>query len=62
MVVLFELAVQISRVHDRRKERRLAAEDATELDPDQPSPLDYNPDPVDASPPSDVRAGWDDVT
>jgi sec-independent protein translocase protein TatC len=62
MVVLFELAVQISRIHDRRKERRLAAEDAVELDPDQPSPLDDDPDPVEASPQSDVRAGWDDVT
>jgi sec-independent protein translocase protein TatC len=62
MVVLFELAVQLSRIHDRRKEKRLAAEDAVELDPDQPSPLDHDPDPVEASPPSDVRAGWDDVT
>ena len=62
MVVLFELAVQISRIHDGRKAKRLAAEDAVELDPDQPSPLDHTPDPVEPGAPSDARAGWDDVT
>jgi sec-independent protein translocase protein TatC len=62
MTGLFEIAVQITRIHDRRKEKRLAAEDSVELDPDQPSPMDYNPDPVEASPSPEGRAGWDDVT
>ena len=62
MAVLFEVAVQISRVHDRRKARRLAAQDAQELDPDLPSTIDHTPEPVEPSKPDDVRAGWDDVT
>jgi sec-independent protein translocase protein TatC len=63
MTGLFEIAVQLSRIHDRRKARRLAAEDAAELDPDTPSTLDdYPPEPAGPSKPEDVRAGWDDVT
>lgn len=63
MTGLFEIAVQISRLHDRRKAKRLAAEDAADLDPDTPSALDdYEPEPAEPSKSEDVRAGWDDVT
>lgn len=63
MTGLFEIAVQISRLHDRRKAKRLAAEDAADLDPDTPSALDDDePEPAEPSKPEDVRAGWDDVT
>jgi sec-independent protein translocase protein TatC len=62
MTLLFEIAVQISRIHDRRKAKRVAAEGQSELDPDTPSTIDYSPDPVEPTPPTDVRAGWDDVT
>lgn len=67
MVVLFELAVQIARIHDRRKARRLATEDAAELDPDTASTLDddYEPEPAEPAEPVEPgksRAGWDDVT
>ena len=63
MTGLFEIAVQISRIHDSRKAKRLAAEDAAELDPDSPSTLDdYEPEPAEPSKVEDVRAGWDDVT
>jgi sec-independent protein translocase protein TatC len=60
MTGLFEIAVQLSRVHDKRKAARLATQDAEELDPDTPSTIED--DPVEPSKPEDVRAGWDDVT
>jgi sec-independent protein translocase protein TatC len=63
MAVLFELAVQLSRIHDRRKLKREEAEGLSGLDDDEPSPIDYDADPVEATPTSDVRPrGFDDVT
>lgn len=46
LVVLFELATQVTRVHDRRAARRRAAEGWDEWDPDEPSPLDTRPAPL----------------
>lgn len=40
LVLLFELAIQATRLHDRRAARRRAAEGWDDWDPDQPSPLD----------------------
>ncbi len=40
LTVLFEIAIQFTRVHDRGVARRRAAEGFDDLDPDQPSPLD----------------------
>jgi sec-independent protein translocase protein TatC len=63
MGLLFELAVQLSRIHDRRKLKREEAEGLAGLDDDEPSPIDYDADPVEATPASDVRnRGFDDVT
>jgi sec-independent protein translocase protein TatC len=63
MALLFEVAVQISRVHDRRKLRREEAESQTDLDDDEASPVDYSSEPVEATPASDLRSsGYDDVT
>lgn len=72
MVLLFELAVQISRVHDRRKAARAVGgeEDYSQLDDDEVSPLNVNtqaevPSPTPASPPDDKPGGgnrYDDVT
>jgi sec-independent protein translocase protein TatC len=55
LVVLFELAIQITRVNDRRRARRRAAEGWDEWDPDAPSPIDTTPSQLDTSP-SDIDA------
>ena len=62
MALLFELSVQIARIHDRRKARREAATDEfAGLSDDEASPL-YSPESVQPTPEADVRAGLDDVT
>lgn len=62
MSLLLELAIQISRIHDRRKALREAAEAETGLADDEPTPMNYSPEPVEPSSASDTRAGLDDVT
>jgi sec-independent protein translocase protein TatC len=72
LVVLFEVAIQITRVHDRRKQRRRAAEGWDSLDPDQPSTIDTNPSELDTAPspietapsssPAEPTARFDDAT
>ncbi|MGY2084801.1 twin-arginine translocase subunit TatC [Blastococcus sp. SYSU DS0539] len=56
MIVLFELAIQLARVVDRRRARRAAAEHFHDLGDDEASPLDTRPstldEPVDSSPSS----------
>jgi sec-independent protein translocase protein TatC len=47
MCVLFEVAIQIARIVDRRRARRDAAEHFHDLDDDEASPLDARPTPVD---------------
>lgn len=54
LVVLFEIAIQIARLHDRSVARRRAAEGWDDLDPDQPSPLDTSPSEIDTSPSIDA--------
>ena len=53
LVLLFELAIQIARLNDRRRERRRAAEGWDDWDPDAPSPIDTSPSAIDTSP-SDI--------
>jgi sec-independent protein translocase protein TatC len=55
LVLLFELAIQITRVNDRRRERRRAAEGWDDWDPDAPSPIDTTPSTIDTTP-SDIDA------
>lgn len=50
LVLLFELAIQITRVNDRRRARRRAAEGWDNWDPDAPSPIDTAPSAIDTSP------------
>ncbi|OLT04937.1 twin arginine-targeting protein translocase TatC [Pseudonocardia sp. CNS-004] len=53
LVLLFELAIQISRMNDRRRARRRAAEGWDDWDPDAPSPIDTSPSAIDTTP-SDI--------
>ena len=48
LTLLFEMAIQISRVHDRRKARQRQAEGWDDWDPDSPSPIDTRPSRVEA--------------
>jgi sec-independent protein translocase protein TatC len=63
MAVLLEIAVQLSRIHDKRKAKRLAAEDGAGLGDDDATPEEYiDPEPVEATPAQDVKVNLDDVT
>jgi sec-independent protein translocase protein TatC len=55
MIVLFELAIQVARIVDRRRAKRDAAEHFHDLPDDAPSPLDSRPSPLDDEPA--VRSG-----
>jgi sec-independent protein translocase protein TatC len=55
LVVLFEFAIQIARLNDRRRDRRRAAEGWDDWDPDAPSPIDTTPSAIDTTP-SDIDA------
>lgn len=57
MTLLLELAVQVSRAHDRKKARLAAADGLAGLDDDETSPVDPIAPPVEPT-----RAGIDDVT
>ncbi|MET1072708.1 MAG: twin-arginine translocase subunit TatC [Umezawaea sp.] len=51
LTLLFEVAIQIARVHDRRAAKRRAAEGLDELDDDEAAPFDYTPSAVEESAP-----------
>jgi sec-independent protein translocase protein TatC len=50
LVLLFELAIQIARVNDKRRSRRRAAQGWDSWDPDSPSPIDTSPSDIDTAP------------
>ena len=47
LVALFEIAIQIARLNDRRRAKVRAAEGWDEWDPDAPSPIDTTPSTID---------------
>ncbi len=57
MTALFELAVQMARVHDRKKDRQAVAEGWGD-----PEDYDLKPEDVPEKPKSERSAGFDDVT
>jgi sec-independent protein translocase protein TatC len=50
MCVLFEIAIQVARIVDRRRARRAAADELAGLDDDEASPLDATPSRLDQAP------------
>jgi sec-independent protein translocase protein TatC len=50
LVLLFEIAIQIARVNDKRKAKVRAAQGWDEWDPDAPSPIDTAPSAIDTTP------------
>lgn len=67
LTLLFEVSIQIARVHDRRKARRREAEGWDSWDPDQASPLDTTPSPTPVAEPLDAGQNgapprYDDAT
>jgi sec-independent protein translocase protein TatC len=64
MCVLFEIAVQVSRVHDKRKAAKQvgAEEDYSQLADDETSPLDHKPAGDEEPSPPPKPASYDDVT
>jgi sec-independent protein translocase protein TatC len=46
MIVLFEIAIQLARIVDRRRARRDAVQHFHDVPDDAPSPLDANPSPL----------------
>ena len=70
LTLLFEVAIQIARVHDKRAARRRAAEGLDDLDDNEAAPFDYTPtaveepepvvEPVPVMEPQRVR--YDDAT
>ena len=50
MIVLFEGAIQVTRIVDRRRARREAAESYAEIGVDEPSPIDAAPSVLDTRP------------
>lgn len=60
LVLLFEAAVGVAYLHDRRLARQRAEQGWDDLDPDEPSPLDHREEPVPEA--ADRGAGYDDAT
>lgn len=63
LTLLFEISIQIARVHDRRKARMRAAENWGQLADDEAALFDYRPSAIDdetTTPPA--KASTDDIT
>jgi sec-independent protein translocase protein TatC len=54
LTLLFEMAIQVARISDKRKAKRRAAEGWDSWDPDMPSPIDTSPSRIE--PPAPIEA------
>jgi sec-independent protein translocase protein TatC len=50
LVILFEIAIQVAHLNDRRRARKRAAEGWDDWDPDAPSPIDTTASDIDTAP------------
>jgi sec-independent protein translocase protein TatC len=66
LTVLFEIAIQIARFHDRKKEKLREAEGLTSLDDNEAAPFEYTPASIDDDRPATSTPGGktstDDIT
>jgi sec-independent protein translocase protein TatC len=66
LTVLFEVAIQLSRLHDRKKDRLRTDEGWDQLSDDEAAPFDYTPSTVDDEPSTPTTSGGrsttDDIT
>ena len=63
LTLLFEIAIQIARVHDRRKERERQAEGWDQLADAEAAPFNYTPAAIEDEPSvPPAKAGTDDIT
>ncbi|KAA9152184.1 twin-arginine translocase subunit TatC [Amycolatopsis acidicola] len=63
LTVLFEISIQISRVHDKRKEKARVDEGWDKLSDDEAAPFDYQPTKVEDEPTEPAgKASTDDIT
>ena len=62
LTVLFEIAIQIARVHDKRKARLATNESWDHLSDDEAAPFDYTPSSAGDEPATPATKATDDVT
>jgi sec-independent protein translocase protein TatC len=72
LVLLFEMAIQVARIHDKRKAKLRAAEGWDALDDNEAAPFDYTPSDDDGNMPGEKvepaasepakRVNYDDAT
>jgi sec-independent protein translocase protein TatC len=62
LTVLFEIAIQVARLHDRKKDKKREDLGWDNLSPDEAAPFDYTPSSVDEPSTTGGRSNTDDIT